>query len=278
MYRVAVDPERGSLAGTPEPILGGSRVVNSLGLSPDGQWLVWASGGLRENLFVIRMDGTGYRQITDDEFRNRGPQWSADGSTIGFYSNRSGRYQVWSVRPDGSGLEQLTAVTAGSAWFPEWSYDGTRVATSGAPTTRLFDPLKPRDQREVLALPPIAEGLGFQSVSWSPDGSRLAGVGQHKDGSAAGIFLYHLQPGSYERVAVGGRNPQLLWDGRRLLYEDGGSIVFLDPATGRTATLLSLGTLVSTSNARSFRLSRDNRWIVFSHSEAEADIWLMSLD
>jgi serine/threonine protein kinase len=278
LYRVALDPERVQLAGTPELVLGGSRVVNSLGLSPDGQWLAWASGGLRENLFVIRMDGTGYRQITDDEFRNRGPQWSADGSTIGFYSNRSGRYQVWSVRPDGGGLEQLTAVTAGSAWFPEWSPDGRRIAISGTPTTRLLDPLKPRDQRELLALPPIAEDLSFQVVSWSPDGSRLAGVGQHQDGSAAGIFVYRLESGSYEQVAKGGRSPQLLKDGRRLLYEDRGAIVFLDPATGRTATLLSLGTSVSTFLVRSFRLSRDNRWIAFFRSEAEADIWLMSLD
>jgi hypothetical protein len=30
--------------------------------------------------------------------------------------------------------------------------------------------------------------------------------------------------------------------------------------------------------ARAFRVSRDNRWIVFYRTEAEADIWLMSLE
>jgi Tol biopolymer transport system component len=278
LHRVAFDPDRVRLAGTPELILGGSRVISSLGLSPDGQWLVWSSGGLRENLFVIRLDGTGYRQITDDEFRNRGPQWSADGSTISFYSNRSGRYQVWSVRPDGSGIEPLTAITAGSVRFSEWSYDGTRVAISGSPTTRLFDPRKPLLERELLTLPPMADDLSFHAVSWSPDGARLAGVGQHADGLLAGIFLHSLKSGSYQRVAGGGRNPSLLADGRRLLYEDGGSIVFLDPATGRTATLLSLGMPLQAPLARAFRVSRDNRWIAFYRTEAEADIWLMSLE
>ena len=73
LYRVAFDPERGRLAGTPELVLGGSRVIDSLGLSPDGEWVAFTSGGLHENIFLVRLDGTGYRQITDDEFRNRGP-------------------------------------------------------------------------------------------------------------------------------------------------------------------------------------------------------------
>ena len=123
LYRVSFDPARGLLAGTPELVLGGSRVIDSLGLSPDGEWVVFTSGGLQENVFVVRLDGTGYRQITDDEFRNRGPSWSADGGVIGFYSNRSGRYEVWTLRPDGSNLQPLARTETGSC--------GTR---SGHPT------------------------------------------------------------------------------------------------------------------------------------------------
>ena len=79
-----------------------------------------------EDLFVVRMDGTGYRQLTDDAFRNRGPAGRADGSLIGFYSDRAGRYEVWTIRPDGSGLEQLTETKVGTQWYPEWSFDGSR--------------------------------------------------------------------------------------------------------------------------------------------------------
>ena len=35
---------------------------------------------------------------------DRHPHWSPDGSRILFYSNRSGRYEAWTIRPEGSGL------------------------------------------------------------------------------------------------------------------------------------------------------------------------------
>ena len=174
LYRVAFDPERGRLAGTPELVLGGSRLIDSLGLSPDGEWVAFTSGGLRENIFLVRLDGTGYRQITDDEFRNRGPSWSADGSVIGFYSNRSGRYDAWTLRPDGSNLELLARAEAGSLWYPEWSPDGRQIAVAGSATTRLLDPGKRFGERISLELPRLPDGTVFHAVSWSatPDASR----------------------------------------------------------------------------------------------------------
>jgi hypothetical protein len=102
-------------------------------------------------------------------------------------------------------------------------------------------------------------------------------VGQKGDGTSAGIFIYHPESGDYERLTSGGRNPNLLADGRRLLYEDGGALRFLDTASGRSAEILSLSPARSL-HERHFRLSRDDRQIVFQRTESEADIWLMSLE
>ncbi len=240
LYRVAFDPERGRLAGTPELVLGGSRVIDSLGLSPDGEWVAFTSGGLQENIFLVRLDGTGYRQITDDEFRNRGPSWSADGSVIGFYSNRSGRYEAWTLRPDGSNLEPLARAEAGSLWYPEWSPDGRQIAIAGIPTTRLLDPGKPIGERIVLELPRLPDGTVFHVVSWSADARHLAGMGLRPDGSSGGVWLYRVESRRYERVTTSGRIPQLLADGRGLVYYDQGSVLrFLDTKSGR-----SVGTAV----------------------------------
>ena len=276
LYRVAFDPERGRLAGTPELVLGGSRVIDSLGLSRDGQWVVFASGGLRENIFVVRLDGTGYRQITDDDFRNRGPSWSSDGGVIGFYSNRSGRYEAWTLRPDGSNLEPLARAGAGNLWYPEWSPDGRTIAIAGVPTTRLIDPGKPIGDRVVLELPALPDRSVFHVVSWSADSRHLAGMGLRPDGSSGGVWLYGVDSRRYERVTTSGRIPQLLADGRRLIYYDqGGVLRFLDTRDGRSAELLSTGWSGQTNN-RQFRVSHDNRQLVFLRSETEADIWLMS--
>jgi TolB protein len=275
LYRVALDPEHGRLAGTPQLVLGGSRDIASLALSPNGEWVAFSSTGLQENVFIVRLDGTGYRQLTDDSFRNRGPGWSADGSVIGFYSNRSGRYEVWTMRPDGSGITQLTQTQVGSSWYPEWSFDGSRIAVAGMPTTRLLDITKPIAERVVLDLPPMPDGTTFHGVSWSGDGTRLAGMELRRDGSSAGIWLYHLDSGRYERVSSSGRIPHLLADGRRLVYNDDGRLRFLDTASGRSAEILSIGWSNQVNN-REFRITRDGRQIVFVRAENEADIWMMS--
>ena len=50
----------------------------------------------------MRLDGTERRQLTDDVFKDRRPRWTSDGERILFYSDRSGSYEAWSIRPDGS--------------------------------------------------------------------------------------------------------------------------------------------------------------------------------
>ena len=113
-------------------------------------------------------------------------------------------------------------------------------------------------------------------MSWSADARHLAGMGLRPDGSSGGVWLYHVESRRYERVTTEGRIPQLLADGRGLVYYDQGSVLrFLDTRSGRSAELLSMGWSGQT-NSRQFRVSRDNRQIVFLRSENEADIWLMS--
>ena len=130
IQRFGLDPATGRVVEPPRPVFQGSRVIYTQDLSPDGEWIAFSTLGVREDLFVVRSDGTGYRQITDDAFRDRGPKWSPDGARIGFYSDRSGRYETWTIQPDGSGLEQLTKTTGPSRWDTEWSPDGKRLATT----------------------------------------------------------------------------------------------------------------------------------------------------
>ena len=55
-----------------------------------------------------------------------GPQFSPDGSKIAFESTRSGQYEVWMCRSDGSGLVQLTHFNSVSG-TPRWSPDGQQI-------------------------------------------------------------------------------------------------------------------------------------------------------
>jgi Tol biopolymer transport system component len=101
-------------------------------------------------------------------------------------------------------------------------------------------------------------------------------MGLRPDGNSGGVWLYRVGTRTYERVTNSGRIPQLLADGRGLVYyEEGGKLLYLDMKSGRSSDLVSMGWSGFTNN-RHFRVSRDNRTIVFLRSENEADIWLMT--
>ena len=56
-----------------------------------------------------------------------GPQFSPDGSMIAFESTRSGAYEVWVCRTDGSNVLQLTHFNSVTG-TPRWSPDGQQIA------------------------------------------------------------------------------------------------------------------------------------------------------
>jgi TolB protein len=73
------------------------------------------------NVFDIRiidMATRKVRQVTFGERHNESPAYSPNGRHIAFTSNRSGRFQIYTVHRLGGDLRQLT--TAGNNYMPNW--------------------------------------------------------------------------------------------------------------------------------------------------------------
>ncbi len=78
-------------------------------------------------IFTAAADGSDETQLTF-AYQNTYPAWSKDGARLAFSSNRSGAFEIWSMNPDGSGVEQVTRGAPSGSFVPEWSWDGTRIA------------------------------------------------------------------------------------------------------------------------------------------------------
>jgi Tol biopolymer transport system component len=277
VMRAAFDADRGALAADPTPVIGGSTYWFNTDLSPDAAQLVVARGiSEQEDLFLVNADGTNLRQLTDDGFNDRWPAWAPDGSGVAFYSNRSGKYEIWFSTPSGQ-LRPLTDAAQHSPLYPIWSPDGTRmlfVDVTGQGEVVLFDPRRPWADQTPEVLPAfrssspesVPDGALFQPMAWSAD-DRIAGT------LGGRLAIYDVRSRSYTVVDGSNgtaRTGHWLADGR-LLFVQALQLRLLE------ADLRTARTLMPAPGMNSVRLSRDGRTLYWVESETEADIWMVEL-
>ncbi len=278
IQKVGFDTVKETIVSQPQWITQGSRQARYPDLSPDGEWLAFHDEGKQEDIYVIKTDGTGLRQLTNDVYKDRYPRWSPDGRRIAFHSNRGGEYDIWLINPDGSALERLTYTSAPAVYAPVWSPDGKRlVYTVPDASPLVMEVARPwKDQAPKPVVVPPEFGARFQVWSWSPDGRKLVGALLKADGmSVLGLGIYYLESERLERLAEFGYNPVWLGDSRRLLLQDHrGKLYLIDSQSRNSREILS----VAPYSMSGLTLSRDDRLIYFSIVAYEADIWLATLE
>jgi Tol biopolymer transport system component len=273
ILKIGFDPVRETVVGQPIWITQGTKRANAPAVSPDGEWAAFeAVEGSQEDIFVIRQDGTGRRQLTNDLYKDRTPRWSPDGHRIAFYSDRSGHYEIWTINPDGSALQQLTHASGPMITYPIWSPDGTRLAYNQQGGPFIMDVGKPWNQQVLETVPPISDPQSaITAWSWSADGNALVGWQEGKD---VGLFVYWLASQRYEQITHFGARPVWLSDNRRLLFIDYGKLYLVDSRSKRVREVFSL----APQAIGRCSLSRDDRLIYFDIFESGADVWLMTLE
>jgi len=87
--------------------------------SPDGKKIAYAveQGGFE--IYVMNADGSDPRRLTDSPGSNESPSWSKDSRHIVFASNRSGRWELWTVNVE-SGIERRINIPNLNCQGPSW--------------------------------------------------------------------------------------------------------------------------------------------------------------
>jgi len=85
-------------------------------------------------VFVVNIDGSGLRRLTPWNMHAGDPDWSPKGDLIAFSTRpllnfTSGRSELYTIRPDGSGMRALTSHGADGprATQPQWTPDGEAI-------------------------------------------------------------------------------------------------------------------------------------------------------
>ena len=170
--------------------------------------------------------------------------------------------------PAGDTVVQLTNSSAVTL-YPFWHPDGARVGF-----VELGRGLASVDRGAGAAsLQTILRGDVMVRPQWSPDGRRIAGVYSPNAGGT-GIVVVDPETGGRQTVASFGDAPQWLPDSRRLVFVDGNTIYIADVNAGTVRELLSLGRDVGGLGS----VSPDGRWLYFSRTVTEADLWSLRWD
>ena len=280
--RMPIDPSSGEILGESVAVTEGNRIAGDSNASPDGAFIAFTNfGDIQEDIFVTAADGSGrVRNLTNDAFKDRMPRWSPVDDRILFYSDRSGSYDLWTIRADGSGLSQVTETT-GIVVHGRWSPDGSTIAyltqrEGGPDRTFLIDANTPWEEQTPEELPALDDaGASFfiHVLGFSPDGSLLVGNRHNLLGQTQGRLLYFVDTQRYEE---GPDSPPLYWvpeGGSEYVINDGGTLFVYDP---RSRGLRELP-VPPADYPRVGLNSPDGRWHYYSVISNTGDLWLIEL-
>jgi len=105
--------------------------------SPDGRWIAFDSQGADGlfHVYVVEASGGRPRRITDDTSNEHIPSWSRDGSWLYFFSERTGKPEIWRAKVSDGRAEQITQ---NGGYVALESFDGKTLFYTKSDTSPLF--------------------------------------------------------------------------------------------------------------------------------------------
>ena len=207
-------------------------------VSPDGTTVAFQRSvpGESPHIYLVGIDGTGLRRLTEGPAAEIAPAWSPDGTRIAFSRAVGARFDLVVSDADGSSLTQLTHTPKVDEDGASWSPNGVQLGFTRF--ARDNEDLWVIDVDGTNAHALVRGRHEDSSPAWAADGSRIALV---RDGRIA-LFTFErfeveflTQPGPMKDAGPG-------WspDGTRIVFTRDPGTIFVIDADGGNATPVPL--------------------------------------
>ena len=217
--------------GRHQPLTNIQRAYDSPRLSPDGQRVAVTigSGVTRGNIWVY--EGGSLSQLTFNGF-NTAPVWTADGKRVTFASNRTGPWNVFWKRGDGSGEAEQLFPSLENQVPSSWSPDGVLAYTRGAGKGRNVWVVPIQGERQPREF--VATRLIDRNPVFSPDGRWMAFTSIPSGQAEIYVKPYPGPDRVVQISADGGNEPRWAPDGKELFYRSGDKMMVVSIRTEPT--------------------------------------------
>ena len=153
--------------------------------SPDGTRITYHQDG---DLWIANSDGSNRQQLASQYIGDN--DWSPDGSKIIYSAFSNNQYDLWMINPDGTNQEQTT-FTPWNEWYVSFSPNGKYIAYSsdkeGEQDLWLWEIDSDYDVRLTYNIK-----MHNTMPKWSPDGTKIAFVGNNPNNDYADIAVITL--------------------------------------------------------------------------------------
>ena len=182
--------------------------------SPDGRDIAFLRGTNSHNdVWVVRPDGTGLRNVTKQKAAYGFLAWTPDGSAITAFRYVLPNYaptRLVTISPDGTHRSSRWSAPD-TAFAPAWSPSGDVIAFSDTQDglgVRVAGP-SGTGSTQLAGLPPTANPQGRLGPAWSPDGTAIAFGGA--GGILGDIYIMNSDGTGLSRLSSDGQAGPPAW-------------------------------------------------------------------